>query len=243
LLCVVVYGIVRAMRTVCDPQLLPLAAGTSRGWILRINGADLADVGQLELRNPRFGSLRYGLSTQGYDTWNFHEVGGGGAVIAPYAMVSGELVVGVVKQMRLNQYGEVWNLPRGFVDNGELHVAGAARELREETGLMAEAVLLPGEPANPNSAFFVTPPGEGVRFYAARVQADLLRGDVHGSFLLSVPQGANEEHISALRFVSWREAIGLADMFTVAGVGRLLAYIHSSAPERDAEPGHVAERG
>lgn len=167
----------------------------------------------------------------GYDTWSFQETGGGGAVIAPYATVAGELVVGVVKQMRLNQYGEVWNLPRGFIESGELHLAGAVRELREETGLLAEVVLLPGEPANPNSAFFITAPGEGVRFYAAKLQADTLCRDAQGSLQLSVPQSANEEHISLLRFVPWREAIVLADMFTVAGVGRLLAYIHDRPAE------------
>jgi ADP-ribose pyrophosphatase YjhB (NUDIX family) len=216
------------MRQVYEPVLEPLQPTTSRGWSARINGVDLPELLELELRSPRFGSLRYGLSMLGYDTWNFHEVGGGGAVIAPYSVLDNELFVGVVQQVRPNQFGEVWNLPRGFLDNGELHAAAAVRELREETGLLAHAFLLPGEPVNPNSAFFVTAPGEGVRFYAAQVPAERARRDVLGPGQITLPLTAQEEGISTLRFIPWQQAMSLADMFTVAGVGRLLAYLRAS---------------
>lgn len=222
-----------AARALIGP--VPAEAQAARRWRVVINGAEVPHVESLVLEAPRFGALRYGLTPHGHDGWNYREPAGGGAVVVPFAAVEGgELMVGLVAQERYNQGGSVLNAPRGLVDPGESHADAARREFGEETGRRARALIeLPGEPVNPNSAFFeTTGPGEGVHFYAMEFAAEELRreGDAL-AFRDDAPAtlaGLDErtrERIGECRFVPWHEALAVADMFTVAATGRLLGWL------------------
>ncbi|QQS15118.1 MAG: NUDIX domain-containing protein [Rhodospirillales bacterium] len=186
------------------------------------------------------------MTLGGYDGWSYREPNGG-VVIVPFVMIRDEVFVGVVKQYRHNMGGAVLNAPRGFVDPGESPNAAAAREYHEETGANAEAVEeLPGEAVNTNSAFVETPKrGDGVRFFKVSVQA----GDVEcidGRFLLSprmVSQSESAvshrlaEQLERMEFIPWYDAARVADMFTVAGVARLLASLGPIAAASHVERG------
>lgn len=223
-----------AARALIDA--IPPEAQGGRRWRVVVNGGEVGYVESLVLEAPRFGVLRYGLTPHGFDGWNYHEPSGGGAVVVPFAVLDGgELVVGLVAQERFNQGGTVLNAPRGLVDPGESHADAARREFGEETGQRARAILeLPGDPVNPNSAFFeTTAPGEGVHLYAMEFDASVLRREGASlAFRDGAPgppsAGLDErmrERIGACRFVPWHDALAVADMFTVAATGRLLGWL------------------
>ncbi|BDU77803.1 NUDIX domain-containing protein [Mesoterricola sediminis] len=208
------------------PAEIPPDFQARRGWRLTLNGAPVEPVTGFTLEAPAFGTLAYGLLPRGYDGWCFHETGGGGVVVAPFATVDGRLHVGVIRQARAFQGGEVWNLPRGFRDPGETASQAARRELFEETGLeVPEAeILVLGPPGNPNSAFFRTDaPGEGMGICAAAVDPAQAAGRTG-------PDAAHEG-ITDFRFIPWTEAAGLGDMITNAAVARLLAHLATAPGE------------
>jgi len=221
-------------------RLAPIAKDARRSWKLTIDGSEVLAVSTLTLEDPRFGALAYGMSEMGFDTWSFRESGGGGVVSLPFVIVEGALLVGVVVQKRPNQGGEVPNAPRGFLDPDEASASAAARELAEETGLAMTIVALEGEPANPNSTFFDTSEaGAGVRFFAAELHPQQMTtkdGEtiVDPRHLQAGEAGeAGEaarrlEAISKLVFIPWVEAARVGDMFTVAGVARLLAHLRTA---------------
>lgn len=200
-----------------------------RGWTLRVNGQLVEDATEVELES-RFGLLRWGKGPAGYDQWGFEEPGGGGSVLVPFFVCKNDKAVwvGVVRQPRPFQCAEpVDNLPRGFLEPGQSHFQTALREGGEEVGFTeAERIsALPGDPGNPNSTFFVTLAG-GVRFFGVRFSEDEMTKD--GStfvFKPGVVQATTKdaEKIMGCRFISWIEAMKLGDLFTNAGVGRLLA--------------------
>jgi len=206
----------------------------TRGWKLHIDGTLVDRVKKVTLHNPKFGTLTYGSAQGGaYDVWEFHEIGGGGSVIVPYTGIDEKWHVGLVEQNRPNQGGKVLNLPRGFIQPGERHFKAAERELVEETSYAGVPEPLPGLPVNPNSAFFnTTGEGEGVKFFGIKIDRKYLEL-VDGLWRFKkgalVPtssdaaQAKAAEGILGVRFVTLDEAMGVGDMFTVAGVGRLLA--------------------
>lgn len=205
-------------------------AQAKRGWIVEVNGEVVLQVRRVRLSHPKFGELNYGLTPPGYDGWSFHELGGGGAVTLPWSVIHKQIYVGLVRQNRHNQGGEVWNAPRGFLDPGEKHFEAASRELAEETGLSAEGRIddLMGSPMNPNSAFFETASSdEGVRFNACFVHPRELerKSDNTYAFRPGVvkPVSKAAEGIVKCSFFRWREAVRVGDMFTAAAVARLLA--------------------
>ncbi|MFO0617254.1 MAG: NUDIX domain-containing protein [Polyangiaceae bacterium] len=212
----------------------------ARGWKVTIDGAPVSKISHIVVDNARFGVLAYGLTPGGYDGWSFREVAGGGVVILPFILRDGGLHVGLVRQHRHNQGGDVWNAPRGFVDPGETHEAAGAREFREETGVHATSLhprMLSGEAANPNSAFFETPlPGMGVRFAAVELGTDDVelrdgRWVVRRQLVDDSAAAANHrraEMIASCQFFPWHEAACFADMFTNAAVARLLAHLHGA---------------
>jgi len=215
---------------------LPEESLPRRGWKLVVDGVELREVRHMVLAHREYGAVAYGLTPGGYDGWAFREPAGGGVVIVPFVVMSGELLVGVVEQARPLQGGMVLNAPRGFVHYEERHLDGARRELAEETGLELsndDLVRLPGSPANPNSAFFETGAGGGVEFFAAPLSPGMLAAGAGGwrlaADLASNARRSSEqqaEKIEGLRFVPWTEAATLGDMFTNAAVARLLAWRH-----------------
>jgi 8-oxo-dGTP pyrophosphatase MutT (NUDIX family) len=185
--------------------------------------------------------LQYGLIAGRYDGCCMAESTGGGVVILPWTRFRGVVHVGLVAQLRPLQGGRSWNAPRGFVEPDENPDAAAERELYEETGHDARGRVarLPGEPANPNSAFFDTSrPGTGVRFYAIEFDAALVH-ECDGAVVPREPTAAidDEEEIQGLQFVPWPDAAMIADMFTNAAVARLLAQLRgASGTAADADP-------
>jgi ADP-ribose pyrophosphatase YjhB (NUDIX family) len=216
---------------------IPPEYQASRSWRVHVDGNEIAAVASVVITSDRFGTLSYGLTPLGHDGWSFREAGGGGVVILPYVWHDDELWIGLVRQDRPNQGGSVLNAPRGFIDAGESHDHGAARELAEEMAITwaAERVVrLDGELANPNSAFFETPHGtSGVHFYAIKlspeelevsqgrlcIRADLISRDRASAAM-------QDEQITDIAFLRWWEAATLADMFTNAAVARLCAFLH-----------------
>lgn len=225
--------------SVIEPTLLEtIHEGMGRGWTLLLDGRPV-DVTFLTLFNPRFGSLFYGKSPSGnYDQWSFHEVGGGGAVSIPYCFIEENLYVGVLEQKRplQDKVRPVLNVPRGFMDPKETHFETAVREAKEEAGIQdaeRRTVLLPGDPGNPNSAFFETwGDGEGIVFCCLRVLlTELKKSDEDDYYVLDekvvTPVSKAAEGIMGSRFIPWMEAAELGDMMTLSALSRLLAYLFS----------------
>ena len=229
--------------------LIPLKAGERRGWNVTIDGSPLTP-GFVEIHHPSFGTLAYGKHpldpTQpdgpGYDSWAFAENGGGGSVIVPFAIAREILYVGLLDQQRNLQGGRVLNVPRGFLEPGKTHFSTANQEVEEEVGYARGSVFeLYGNPANPNSAFFDTRgAGEGVRFFGLRFTEADLRPAECGRFHLrpeairvTTEEARQRKLLEGIRdgvvFVSWRDAMAVSDMFTLAGVGRLLAVLSPSS--------------
>lgn len=200
---------------------------SARGWQLVLNGRGIEQVSSLYLYNERFGLFKYGAHPAGYDTWGFHEIGGGGAVTVPYCIQNGRLYVGIVFEDRIFAGGLVQNVPRGFLDPGEKHFEAAVRETMEETGFTPESRIyqLSGEKVNPNSTFFVTNENEGVKFYAFNVSSSELEYvDTRLKFSSRVltPLSKGAQKIFKSVFIHWQEAMELSDGFTRAIVGTLI---------------------
>jgi 8-oxo-dGTP pyrophosphatase MutT (NUDIX family) len=216
---------------------IPSDKQEKRGWTVKLDGETIRNVGSLQISNPNFGVVTYGLTPPGYDGWSFKEIGGGGSVIVPYAQIDKQLYIGVVEQARHNQGGKVLNVPRGFLDPGESHFQAANREVVEETGYDPgdkKTVELVGDPMNPNSAFFETPEkNEGVKCYALQIQSRELE-EREGMYVFrsgilrsnaSSKSARLAEQILGTRFIPYQQAVRLGDMFTVAAVGRLIGQL------------------
>lgn len=213
------------------------ASQAKRGWRVRVNGQEVPDVTSLELHQEKMGvSLKYGQHPGGYDSFEIHEQGGGGAVTVPYAIVEGRLLIGVVAQNRPAAGGVVLELPRGFLDPGENHDEAALRETHEETGLDAvkSRLIKLGSERNPNSTFFNTSKdGEGISFYAIQVEPNELvkvenqDGTSHYAFTSDIQSQAEgdkaAERILGSKFIPVTEAVHSSDILTEAGVGLLTA--------------------
>jgi 8-oxo-dGTP pyrophosphatase MutT (NUDIX family) len=207
--------------------------GQKRGWIVSVNDEVIEDVRSLRIESPH-GKWYYGMTPGGWDGVAVHEPGGGGSVSVPFAMVKGQLWLGMVEQVRPYQGGPVLNLPRGYMDPGKNHFETVVQELEEEARLSASDVTiipLPGAPCNPNSAVFVTTGSdEGVHFYAVEISERLLEFDEESGEPrlrpdVLMPKTKQAEQICQSRFVPWSQAMESSDMFTVAGAGRLRAYL------------------
>lgn len=217
----------------------PLTEGeqASRGWKVELNGESIVEVISFKVVQERMGiSLEYGKTPAGYDGLALEEAGGGGTVVIPYVNIDGEIYVGMVEENRPFAGGTVLNVPRGFLNPGETHFETAKKELEEETGYTAiEKSIKPleGEPMNPNSTFFVAKdPDKGVRPYKVSIEQDEVRLLIDSQnprervyeFNPEVikPVSRMGERVMRSKFHHWTAALQVRDMFTVAGVGRLV---------------------
>ncbi len=233
------------------PEKVPYVLGEiadeaqeKRGWQLEVNGQIVPEVASATLSHDKMGlALKYGRHPAGYDVWNFHEPGGGGAIAVPYAVVEGQLLLGTVSQNRPAAGGVISELPRGFKEPNETHEQTVAREMSEETGVNAimDRFVLLGSGKNPNTAFFDTSgEGEGLRFYGLQVNPDELeqrtdeKGVTYYAFrqdLLEAAQAAADgsEKILGSRFIPLKEAVSDSpDLMTGAGAGMLAAHLLGS---------------
>lgn len=217
-------------------------AQVKRGWKLEINGIEVKEpIESVRLVNSRMGvEALYGQRPEGYDGPILKEPGGGGSVTIPYYLHNGQLYIGVVEEERLTctdgTKEKVLNVPRGFLDSNQTHFETAKQELKEETGYepMEKRIKeLSGRPTNPNSAFFITGKDKGVRMYGVEVndmEVAIIQDsdnpfDREFTFNPQVikPTSKMGERIGRSRFIHWTKATEQIDMFTVAGVARILA--------------------
>jgi ADP-ribose pyrophosphatase YjhB (NUDIX family) len=205
--------------------------GTRRGWAVRIDG-ELVQVQHVEISSPRFGTLEYGLRSEGYDGWAFFEVGGGGAVVLLYFFSpSGRLMVGLVRESRPNMDEQpVWCIAGGFVNPGEMHKLGAKREVMEEAGVSTAKTTDLGK-FNPNRAFFVTDGGGGVRAYGMEIPYAWVELDTDGENTYRwrlkpgvVACGIKPE--AELRFFTASDAVkSTMDALALAAIARLICAV------------------
>ncbi|MFA6017610.1 MAG: hypothetical protein WCT28_03140 [Patescibacteria group bacterium] len=243
-------------------ELLPRTPN-SRAWKIYANSGLLSVLLRRQITSlvivartnsgDELGRLEYGEQPgkdgepSGYDTFQFLE--NGGSVTLLYAIVNGQLLIGLVRQFRscernpqYNPDGFVPNSPRGFHNPHCEPGLTAAEEISEEVGpLTGEIARLSGANLNCNNAWITyrdeRRDGEsvaqgGVTIYALRVDEGQMELDSEtGGWRVSSvvrskrPKGSPYEVIDACTFVPWTEAIQTRDVFTSAGVARLLALL------------------
>ena len=226
-----------------SPISKELEAQAKRGWKLEVNGNEFeGPIETVRLFNSRMGvELLYGQRPEGYDGPVLKEPGGGGAVTIPYYIHQGNIYIGVVEEARPtctdgNTIERVLNVPRGFLAPGETHFETAKRELAEEVGyepIEKRIVQLNGKPQNPNSTFFVTGKDKGVKMYGVKLQdnelymvkdsQDSSEKEFQFNKEIIKPTSRMGERIGGSKFIHWTKAVSQIDMFTVAGVARILA--------------------
>lgn len=218
---------------------------SSAGWSIEINGETQESVAMAKITQPKMGvEINYGMRPEGYDGISIHENGGGGSVTIPYMIhpETGHVYVGLVKEYRPMLGGEVWNVPRGFIDFGETHQQAAEREVVEEMGYEnkqdAGRIIKLAEGLNPNSTYFDTSntnedgTPEGVSIFGMPLHQDNLEKttDETGKEVYVFPStvrdtvegDATAERIFGSMFVPIQEAMMSRDMFTSAAAGQLL---------------------
>lgn len=152
-----------------------------RDWSVTVNGVVVPDAREVQITNERRGlRLHYGMRPEGYDGVYVDQPFG--SVILPYTIHERVLFVGLVKQERVLQGGNVWNAIRGLIDVNETHLEAAKREFIEEfaeAGIdakqLAEPRQLSGSAVNVDSAFFNTPNSNtGVQFFSVKIPEKIL---------------------------------------------------------------------
>lgn len=190
----------------------------------------------------QYGTLRFGLGSDGRVGWSWKETGGGGAVSIMFSLVPGKsvldgLLIGFLAESRQNMG------PRsqlcivgGFKKTGEANEDANKREFEGETGgKLVTAIALDGLPFNSNRLYFEADPdaGEGVHAFAVNVQFDKLIPAADGT----MEHGDWKPKGSRLVFLPWRMAAQqTADALAGLPIVRLLAQL-TEAPEPSSYPG------
>ncbi len=215
-------------------EVKTIPPGMKRGWKVEIDG-DEKTVSHIKLTS-QYGTLSYGLRSDGFDGWAWREIGGGGAFTLPFTFDSaGRLLVGLLPEERPNMGEEGTTLlciVGGFVDPGETHNQAQDHEAGEEVGLdglLSEEI--PGLPLNGNRLFFVADPyrDEGGRAWAMQIPfAWLLSRDGYRYHMTELPVTLRARLGKAANvvFLPWIQAIqATADQIAVAAIGRLVAML------------------
>jgi len=208
-------------------KVIPTEVPRGERWDIRYVRDEYGVINFLQL-SSRYGSLVYGLRPEGYPSWVFAEQGGGGVIILPYVIpVSGEILVGLIKEKRANMGEEpAWCGIGGFLNPNETHREAQVREFVEETGFL-EAVQseeLPGLPINADRAFYVADPqkGEGVHAYCIRILDGELEANGDCFKLRDSVLRPGFEKVNEVRFFPWRKAVQItADGLALAALAKL----------------------
>jgi 8-oxo-dGTP diphosphatase len=125
-------------------------------------------------------------------------------------VVRGEEVVVIVPTRRAADGSRVLTLPKGHPDPGESAVAAAAREVREETGVVAELVCELGE-----SRYWYRRDGRTIGKAVAFFLFRYLEGDIadHDSEVEEARWLSLEEARTALTYDGEREMVVLAQAY------------------------------
>ena len=208
----------------------PIPDGNQQGWKVEVNGLQVA-ASHVRVSHPKFGTLSWGQRPESSVGWMWEEVGGGGHGVVPFCVIDEMLFIGLVRQERQTMpSGWAWNIPRGFLDPGQTHLAGAQAELAEEVGYLSpqeRLFELEADPASSNSTFFDVSGGGGFVWFGLEIlPGELVKcasGEHEFKFREVIqPQSMMGERITACRFFPWKTAATCGDMFSNAGVARLL---------------------
>lgn len=217
-----------------------LTVNDGQGWsgIITLKDGtviDISKVSKIDAFQERLGaSFSYGVRPEGYDAPVITEKGGGGSISVAYffngTRSRKNLFVAALREMRNGR--EVLNLPRAFLKPGQQHLTLAQETAKVEFGLDVPFETNPlGNPLNSNSAWILTNPQEGCRFFSLLVDIRALQLiPENGYFKFKnevIP--ANEADAAGKRLVASvfmpankiLQNADMDDMFTVAGVGLL----------------------
>jgi len=210
-----------------EMKKIPKEVPQDKRWKVDDSYDERRNVDFLQLLS-QCGLLIYGQRPEGYPSWVFAEQGGGGVIILPYVIpVSGEILVGLIKEKRANMGEEpAWCGIGGFLNPNETHREAQVREFVEETGFL-EAVQseeLPGLPINADRAFYVADPqkGEGVHAYCIRILDGELEANGDCFKLRDSVLRPGFEKVNEVRFFPWRKAVQItADGLALAALAKL----------------------
>lgn len=223
-----------------NDSIYPIPDSIQHIWQVFIDGQPVEHYAHLAAQS-KYGVMNLGISPDLGQHITFQEPGGGGSVIIPFVIIQKQRVIelkrlskqqdyqvyaGLIEQQRDRQGGLVWNVPRGYVEQGDNHDQTAVKELTEETGLAGQPFLLPGQSLNPNSSYFETGKDNGVLIYAINLGPDRAVWRDSQVVLLDNPQPTEiHEKIGQCRFFPLAELSQLGDMFSVAAEARLRYYL------------------
>lgn len=189
-----------------EPMLDDYVADTVPGWTHM-------NLGHHFVVNSRFGQLEVGMVPgKSWDQWLFHEIAGGGSLVIGYTGEGIDLQVMMLRANRFNLVGaqDDWELPGGFVDDGETKLVTAIREGLEETDQLTNPKPVPGRGYVGNRAFFqLESEDEGTSVFA---------------FQLTPEQVKAVEASDKLKLTPWRDAVRRTrDALSGMAIARLVA--------------------
>lgn len=226
-----------------NDSVYPIPKDIDRVWQIFIDGRPVKKYSHIAAKS-KFGLMNIGTIMIGGQHITIADINSGGSVIIPFVLIQGQQVIsikqldkkksyqvyaGLIEQWRDMHGGLVWNVPRGYADQGDSGHKTARRELAEETGLAGRLFLLPGRALNPNSTYFETGQKGGVKIYAVNLGPEKVAWQNKKVVLLNNPQPTEAyEKISQCQFFPLAELSQLGDMFSVAAESRLRYYLDNN---------------